>query len=182
MGPYSRLVALCAGGGGGELGGQGRSRWIDLRVSRGRACGVRLCAVRLRVVGWRWRGSGVAPSGGIGAVGLRRGCGAVCRGWEGVGRRGRCVVVWEGRHCVCGRQREAGTPRSQSALCLYGKARRMDQNKPPHAREMPHVADQLTNSGPFTGLACPLFEPQVSACNPCNALENRVGRQQICEA
>ena len=51
----------------------------------------------------------VAPSGGIGAVGRRRGCGAVCRGWEGVGRLGSCVGVWEGGHC--GRQRKACTCR-----------------------------------------------------------------------
>ena len=68
---YSRLVALWAGGEGGGLGGQGRSRWIDLRVSRGRACGVRLRgeAARRRVglaqVGWRrrvgFRRGGAAP-------------------------------------------------------------------------------------------------------------------------
>ena len=53
----------------------------------------------------------MAPSGGIGAVGRRRECGAVCVGGgrrlEGKGG----VCVWEGRHCVCGRQRKACTCR-----------------------------------------------------------------------
>ena len=48
-----------------------------------------------RRVGLARVGSRVAPSGGIGAVGRRRGCGVGCRGWEGAGKRGR---VW-----VCGR-------------------------------------------------------------------------------
>ena len=69
------------------------------------------CAVRLRVVGWGWRRSGGAVGWDLGAVGRRRGCGVVSRGWEGVGKRVKCGCVGGCRHCVCGRQRKACTCR-----------------------------------------------------------------------
>ena len=88
-------IWMCSLGGkvGGGEGGRGDGGMVVLRGEDAR----RKAAVSEGgAVGERRGRSGAgraAPSGGIGAVRRRRGCGKVCRGWEAVGRRGRCGYV-----------------------------------------------------------------------------------------
>ena len=131
-GHYARTPRSDTPGGGGSWGNRvDRSSYVGHGVRLRGEAARRVEAVSDEAVsdeGVRGQsgrpGAGrVAPSGGIGAVGRRRGCGAVCRGWEGGGRRGRCVGVWEGRHW--GRQRKACTCRgiASQSVGAAGRAR-----------------------------------------------------------